>query len=209
LQDVAGEINSKGGEAVSRVADVTHYDEVAEAVQFARQTFGHPKVLINNAGQIEPIGRFLDTDLELWTQNIMVNLIGAQNAVRALFGDQTDLSGSVIVNISTGAAKVPREGWSAYCCAKAGVAMFTQHLHSEYGKQGLRVMGYIPGFVDTVMQEKIRASGINEISRMTREDMTPPERPAKVIAFLCSPEAAEFAGQELSFQDQALNARVF
>jgi len=87
--------------------------------------------------------------------------------------------------------------------------MFTQHLHSEYGESGLRVMGYIPGFVDTVMQEKIRASGINEISRMTREEMTPPERPAMVIAYLCSPEAAVYAGKELSFQDEELMSRVF
>lgn len=209
LEEVADGIRASGGKAAGIAADITNYDQTSRVVQFARETFGHPNILINNAGQIDPIGKFLDTSPEVWTQNIMVNLIGVQNAVKAMLRDQSDFSESVIVNISTGAARVPREGWSAYCCAKAAVAMFTQHLHSEYGETGLRVMGYIPGFVDTVMQEKIRASGINEISRMTREEMTPPERPAKVIAFLCSREAKEYAGQELSFQDENLMSRVF
>lgn len=209
LEEVADGIRASGGKAAGIAADITNYDQTSRVVQFARETFGHPNILINNAGQIDPIGKFLDTSPEVWTQNIMVNLIGVQNAVKAMLRDQSDFSESVIVNISTGAARVPREGWSAYCCAKAAVAMFTQHLHSEYGETGLRVMGYIPGFVDTVMQEKIRASGINEISRMTREEMTPPERPAKVIAFLCSREAEEYAGQELSFQDENLMSRVF
>lgn len=209
LEHVADEITLRGGKAAGVAADITKPDQMSRVIEVARETYGHPNILINNAGQIDPIGRFLDTNPEIWTQNIMINLIGVHNAVRVMLQDQADLSNSVIVNISTGAARVPREGWSAYCCAKAAVAMFTQHLHSEYGETGLRVMGYIPGFVDTMMQEKIRASGINEISRMTREEMTPPEKPAKVIAFLCSREAKEYAGQELSFQDEKLMSRVF
>ncbi|MGI9379779.1 MAG: SDR family NAD(P)-dependent oxidoreductase [Methyloligellaceae bacterium] len=209
LEAVVNEIKVDGGSAQLFVADITDYAPLLEFMSGLREEGKTASILINNAGQIDPIGRFLDTDPEVWKQNVMVNLVGAQNAARAFLTSSDDMSNCILVNISTGAARVPREGWSGYCCSKAAVAMFTQHLHSEYGDEGLRVMGYIPGFVDTEMQEKIRASGINEISQMTKQDMTSPAIPAQVIAFLCSPDGIDYAGQEVSFQDEALMARVF
>lgn len=209
LDAVVGEIEADGGSAQSFVTDITDYAPLLEFMNSMREQGRPVSVLVNNAGQIEPIGRFLDTDPEVWKQNVMINLIGAQNTARAFLTASDDISNCILVNISTGASKVPREGWSSYCCSKAAAAMFTQHLHSEYGDGGFRVMGYIPGFVDTEMQEKIRASGINEVSQMKKEEMISPTIPARVITFLCSPDGAEYAGQEVSFQDEALMARVF
>jgi NAD(P)-dependent dehydrogenase (short-subunit alcohol dehydrogenase family) len=58
------------------------------------------------------------------------------------------------------------------------------------------------------MQGRIRDSGVNPISQMKREDHWDPAEPAKVIAWLCSPDAVDLAGQELSMSDVDLRRRA-
>ncbi len=36
----------------------------------------------------------------------------------------------------------------------------------------------------------------------------PPEHPAQAIVWLCTPDAAEFAGQEVSLRDPAIRERI-
>ncbi len=102
-----------------------------------------------------------------------------------------------MVNLSTGAAHTPRDGWSAYCGTKAALAMFTRNIAKEYGDKGVFAYSLQPGMVDTEMQVRIRRAGINEISRIPREQLDPPERSANVIAWLAAERPAELAGQDL------------
>ena len=62
----------------------------------------------------------------------------------------------LVVNISSGAAKRPIEGWSAYCSAKAGLDMATRTLALEQSRETnpVRVLSFAPGIVDTRMQEE-------------------------------------------------------
>src|SRR5690606_41129368 len=61
---------------------------------------------------------------------------------------------AAVVNVSSGAAHAPREGWSAYCSAKAGLAMLTRSLDLEYRERGVAVFGLQPGVVDTRSEER-------------------------------------------------------
>jgi NAD(P)-dependent dehydrogenase (short-subunit alcohol dehydrogenase family) len=114
----------------------------------------------------------------------------------------------VVVNVSSGAAHQPLEGWSAYCAGKAGLAMLTQSMALELGPLGVRVFGLQPGTVFTQMQEKVRASGINPVSRIDPADHPPADDPARAIAWLCGEAAAELAGRELSIRDHELRTAV-
>ena len=78
----------------------------------------------------------------------------------------------------------------------------------EAGGRGVRVYGFQPGVVDTVMQDLIRDSGMNEVSRLTREQLADPSDPARVIGWLCTDEAVDLAGKELSISDQHLRRRA-
>src|SRR5690606_15700892 len=113
-----------------------------------------------------------------------------------------------IVNLSSGAAHRPMEGWSAYCAGKAGLAMVTQSLALEYGARGIRAFGFAPGVVDTDMQGEIRASGINPVSKLPRENLARGDDPARAIAYLCSAAAADLAGGELDMRDASCRARA-
>jgi NAD(P)-dependent dehydrogenase (short-subunit alcohol dehydrogenase family) len=163
-------------------------------------------ILINNAAVIGPIGRILDIGVEDWARNIETNLVGAFHAVQLALPAMLRKGSGTIINLSSGAAHRPQEGWSAYCAGKAGLAMLTRSVHMEYAAQGIRIFGFAPGVVDTDMQGAIRASGINPVSRLPRSALAPADDPARAIAWLCTPAADPLAGQELDVRSPELRA---
>lgn len=163
-------------------------------------------ILVNNAATIAPIGRIESLTTEAFSASIETNLIAQFDAIRHALPAIVARGRGTIVNLSSGAAHRPQEGWAAYCAGKAGMAMLTKSVHLEYGARGVRVFGVAPGVVDTPMQGVIRASGINPVSQLPRESLAPPEHPARVIAWLCTPAADHLAGQELDVRDPALRA---
>lgn len=186
--------------ATGHVADMT--DRIALTTLFD-QPFD---ILVNNAGIIGPIGRILDVQVEDWAKNIDTNLTAAFHATQLALRLMVAKGGGTIVNLSSGAAHRPQEGWSAYCAGKAGLAMLTRSVHLEYGAQGIRVFGFAPGVVDTDMQGTIRASGINPVSQLPRASLAPADEPARAIAWLCTPAADPLAGSELDVRNPDLRA---
>lgn len=197
-EDVAATISAGRAEAIR--CDVGRSDEVAALVAETHRIFGPPTILINNAGVVAPIGRIDMLDPEAFAASIRITLVGAAFAVRAVLPAMIEAKRGRIVNLSSGAAHRPLEGWSAYCAAKAGLAMLTRSIALEYGESGLRAFGFSPGVVDTGMQAEIRASGINPVSRLPRESLAPVDEPAEAIAFLCSLASDRFAGQEIDIR---------
>lgn len=186
--------------------DVRSYASVEAAVA-AAAGLGRLSVLINNAGVIEPQVRLAEADPAGWAENITVNLVGAMYACRAALPHLL-AGGGVVVNISSGAAGRPLEGWSAYCAGKAGLAMLTRSLHLEYGPSGVRAFGLRPGVVDTGMQGQVRAARANEVSKLRREELAAADGPARAVAYLCLPEAADLAGGEVNIADTAFRVRA-
>jgi NAD(P)-dependent dehydrogenase (short-subunit alcohol dehydrogenase family) len=201
-------IKANGGDACGFSCDVADYGAVEAMVGETRRRFGTPDILVNNAGAIEPIAALAHSDPAAWARNININLIGAYNVVRAVLPHMPANGGGTIINLSSGAAHRPLEGWSAYCCAKAGLAMLTETLALETAQSGLRVFGLSPGVVDTEMQVTIRASGINRVSRIPRSSLAPVEHPAAAIVYLCTDAADDLVGQEVALQDPAFRRRI-
>src|SRR4029077_13497118 len=125
-----------------------------------------------------------------------VNVIGAYHVVREAL-PLLLREGGVVVNLSTGAAHTPRDGWSAYCGCKAALAMFTRSIAKEYGDKGGFAYGLQPGLVDTEMQVSIRRAGIHETSPLPRNQLAPPERAPNAVAWLAAECTADLAGQDL------------
>ena len=163
-------------------------------------------ILVNNAGVIQPIGRLGEVDMEDWAENLRVNVVSAVSAIQLALPGLVTRRGTVI-NLSSGAAQKPMEGWSAYCAGKAALAMVTRCLHLEYGGQGLRAFGFAPGLVDTDMQAEIRLSGINPVSALPRAALRPAAEPGRAIAWLCSPDADDLVGQELDIRNPDIRSR--
>jgi len=74
----------------------------------------------------------------------------------------------VIANISSGAAKNPISGWSAYCASKAALDMYSRVLAEEQTarKNGIKVIAIAPGIIDTQMQDEIRSAKSEDFPRL-------------------------------------------
>ena len=208
VQAVAREITAAGGKAEAMACDVSDYATVERVVAATRQKLGGLDILVNNAGVIDPIAQRATSDPAAWAQNIQINLIGAYNVVRAVIGGMMAGGGGTIVNVSSGAAYRPLEGWSAYCSGKAGLAMMTRPIALETQGKGIRVFGFSPGTIDTEMQVKIRASGMNMISQIPRGNLSPVEHAVRGLIYLCDPAADDLIGQDAATRDEAFRKRV-
>ena len=205
---VARRISEDGGKAVATACDVADYGAVERLVRDTRDRLGPIDVLVNNAGVVEPIAMIAEADPAEWARGIQINLAGAFNAVRGVLLGMLAAGQGTIINLSSGAAHRPLEGWSAYCAAKAGLAMLTRSIALETEGKGIRVFGFAPGTTDTDMQVTIRASGVNRVSRIPRGDLTPVAHPARAIVYLCTEAADDLAGQEFALGDTAFRERI-
>ena len=207
IETIASEISAAGGTAIAQRCDVSVWNDVAKLVERCRQVFGSVDVLVNNAGVIEPIGPLATSDPNAWGHATDINFKGTYFGLRAALPIMQAQGKGVVVNISSGAATSPLEGWSQYCASKAAAAMLTRCADRE-AQGDVRVVGLSPGTVATDMQVKIKASGINPVSQLDPSVHIPAEWPARAILWLCTDEAAEFAGTDVSLRDEDIRRRV-
>ncbi len=207
--DAVSRIAAEIGDAAAGIAcDVTDLDQVRAAVDLAISRFGALDILIGNAGVIEPIARLDAADPAAWSRAIDINLKGVFHGMRAALPVMQAQGHGTIITISSGAAHNPLEGWSGYCASKAGAAMLTSCAHLEAGAAGLRIMGLSPGTVATDMQRVIKASGVGPIAQLEWEDHIPADWPARALMWMCSPDADDWLGREVSLRDEGIRRRV-
>lgn len=208
IEAVAETIRGAGGTAEAMACDVSRYADVAAMVERCRTAFGRLDILVNNAGVIEPIARLADSDPGHWDRIVDINYKGVYHGLRAAIPVMLQQGAGTIVNISSGAATGALDGWSHYCSTKAAVLSLTRCAHKEYGDQGIRVVGLSPGTVATHMQVAIKASGINPVSQLDPSVHIPPEWAARAVAWLCTEDAAEFAGTDFALKSDEGRRRV-
>lgn len=201
--DLATEI---GGVALA--GDVASAADMERVVADLVRQAGRLDVLVNNAGQIAPIAGIAAADPDEWGQAIDVNLKGVFHGMRAAMPVMLAQGGGTILTVGSGAAHAPKEGWSAYCAGKAGAWMLTRALDHEARAQGIRAISLSPGTVATDMQQAIRKSGINPVSKLDWSVHIPPEWPARALVWLCGPDGDDFLGAEVSLRDDDIRRRI-
>jgi NAD(P)-dependent dehydrogenase (short-subunit alcohol dehydrogenase family) len=190
---VAAEV---GGIALT--ADITHRDEVQQALDEAEQQSGPIRTLVDIVGM--PLtGPFTSLTDERWTEQF--NLVLTHVFLSAQIGASKIAAngGGSMVFISSLAGMVQIPGHIAYGIAKAGVIRLVAGLGQEYGPQRVRVNAIAPGFVRTPRVSALFSPELWErIDGMTPLGIagTPPEM-ASVIWFLASELASHITGQTL------------
>jgi 3-oxoacyl-[acyl-carrier protein] reductase len=179
--------------------DVRHADQVRSMVAEVTARLGAVDILVNNAG----IGLFKESirlSEDEWDMMIDTNLKGAFLCVQAVAPEMIARHWGRIINItSTGSIRVVR-GMGAYCASKAGLAMLTQALAAELGRDGITANGVGPSTVPTdINRAALAVPGMLEAEQQanpsgrigTLEDI------AAAVAFLASEAASWINGQNL------------
>jgi meso-butanediol dehydrogenase/(S,S)-butanediol dehydrogenase/diacetyl reductase len=212
-QSVDNAVAKLGGDrsrVIGLVADVTHEDEVRDAVARTVAAFGQLDIMVNNAGTIV-ISPLVDMTTQDWDHLVDVNLrgvfLGCREAARQMIAQGR---GGRIINGASGAGRRGAGLISAYAATKFGVIGLTQSLAVELALHKISVNAYCPGHVtstpmwDFIDREMSTITG-EEIGTAKRaaEREAPmgraarPEEVAAAVAFLASDEASFITGESL------------
>lgn len=116
---------------------------------------GERVVFVHNAGTVVPIGPAGEVDPQAYARAVLLNSAAPQVLGRAFLRATAALECEKhLVLLTSGAARKPYAGWSAYGAGKAAVDHWVRTVGLE--SNGVRVVAVAPGVVDTAMQGEIR-----------------------------------------------------
>lgn len=196
-----------GDRAVAVSCDVTDEDAVTAACDLAVERFGHLDIAVANAGR-GTYGMLVDHDLTEWQAIMDLCVTGVFLTIKHAARRLRD--GGVILTIASLNAVQPSAGMSAYCTAKAGVAMLTKVAAMELGHRGIRVNAIAPGLVDTdatagffqvpgVVDEFVDNTTVGRFAR--------PDEIAGLAAYLASDEASFISASLIGIDGGAATKR--
>ena len=197
-----------GGETCAIRCDVTDEQAVDAAFDRARERFGEPYVLVNNAGAAEP-GRFVETTRESWDRMLAVNLTSTFLCMRNVLPAMLEAKSGRIVNISSTAGVSAGSRIAAYAAAKHGVIGLTRSVAAETARHGITVNAVCPGYTETDMAQSAIDNLVRGMNRTPEEArallaatvprgrLIEPREVASAVAWLCSPGASGLTGQAI------------
>jgi len=155
LEEMANEMNARGGDSLPIAVDVTQPAQIEALVNAAVTHYGRIDILFNNAG----FGRLdwfemLDPVKDIQAQ-ITVDLLGVIWTARAVLPQMYQQSSGHIINMSSLAGWAAPPLYTVYSAAKFGVRGFTEALRREAAPLGVKVSAIYPGSAATEFQTHI------------------------------------------------------
>jgi 3-hydroxybutyrate dehydrogenase len=184
--------------------------KIASMISLAEKTFGRVDVLVNNAG-IQHVSPIEDFPVEKWDAVIAINLSSAFHAIRAVTPGMKQRGWGRILTTASAHSQVASPFKSAYVAAKHGIVGLTKTVALELARSKITCNCISPGYVWTPLVEKQipntmkarnmdRDQVINDVllaAQPTKEFVTL-EQVASLTLFLCSQDAAQITGANLS-----------
>jgi NAD(P)-dependent dehydrogenase (short-subunit alcohol dehydrogenase family) len=172
------------------------------SVQAAAARLLNVDLLVNNAGVLLGARLIGAADLAAARQEMEVNYFGLLRMCRAFAPILAANGGGTLINVLSILARMANPAGGGYSASKAAALSLTQAVRAELRAQGTRVIGVLPGFVDTAMAEGVSAPKIqpSEVVDVTldallmddQDDVYPGEQASQIAAWLLQdPKAVE------------------
>ncbi|MYX46132.1 SDR family oxidoreductase [Streptomyces sp. SID89] len=195
VADAAAEL---GPNAVGVAVDNADASAAERLIATARERFGaFHGVLVSVGGP--PPGFVADTTDEQWQSAFETVFLGAVRLARAAAAELE--AGGVIAFVLSGSVHEPIPGLTISNGLRPGLAGFAKSLADELGPRGVRVVGVLPGRIDTDRVRELDAlSADPEATRAASESRIPlrrygtPQEFGRAAAFLLSPAASFVTG---------------
>jgi 3-oxoacyl-[acyl-carrier protein] reductase len=199
--ETARQIEALGRKAAVFKGDLTRREDASALAAAVLARFGRIDVLVNNAGDLVERRPLLEMPEALWRQVLDLNLTSAFFVTQAVGPAMIERKRGVIVNVSSLAAhNGGGPGALAYSAAKGGLISLTKAMAKELAPRGVRVNCVAPGLIgQTAFHGKFTPREAFEATEKTipMGRAGTPDEVARVIAFLCGPDAAYLAGETI------------
>lgn len=194
-QEVA---ESAGSTCLPFHADVSNAADVRAILAFAKERFGAPTILCNNAGIQGPLQEAADYDEDAYERVMAVNARGVFLGMRYAIPIMLAQGGGAIINTASMASAVAFPQLVAYCASKGAVVMMTKTVAVEYAARGIRANCFCPGSIKTGMLDGMPKEYVDAVVQANPvKRVGEPREIADLALFLASDEAAFITGTEI------------
>jgi enoyl-[acyl-carrier protein] reductase III len=198
-EETAAEIQALGRRVLVVRANVGEVDQIVKMFDEVKEAFGGLDILVCNAasGFIRPA---LEQDPRGWDWTMNINARSVLFCAQQAHPLMKARGGGYIVSISSlGSIRVMPE-YIAIGASKAALEALTRYLAFELAADNIVVNAVSGGIVETdalkhfPRRDEMLAGGL---ARTPAGRLTVPEDIAKVVAFLCTPDAQMIRGQTI------------
>jgi SDR family mycofactocin-dependent oxidoreductase len=209
LEETVALVEAEGGKMVASVADVRDFHQLKAALDAGVEQFGRLDIVLANAAIAAMAFREVtdDEDLEMWTDVLNVNLVGAYHTAKAavphlIAGGQ---GGAVVFTSSTAGLRGfggLQGGGLGYAASKHGLVGLMRTLANALAPLNIRVNTVHPTAVNTMMAVNPQMVSFLEnypdggphLQNPMPVELLEPEDISAAIAYLVSDDAKYVTG---------------
>jgi len=170
LAALAEQIERTGGQALVLTGDVTKQGDAEQVVERTVAELGRLDTLVNNAG-VMLLGPAVNAPVSEWQRMVEINVLALLYCTHAALphllqaAEDSPRRVADMVNISSVAGRIARQGSGVYNATKFGVVAFSESLRQEVTARHVRVSLIEPGAVDTELASHNRPEVLEQIGR--------------------------------------------
>lgn len=144
-------VTDAGGRAIAAQADVRSEQAMRDLAGAARDWFGLPTLIVNNAGVGAGGAAVGEAALEDWRTVLDVNLWGVIHGTHVFLPLIQELGIGGVINVASAAGFAAAPAMAPYNVSKAGVLALSETLAAELAGTAVRVTVVCPTFVPTAI----------------------------------------------------------
>lgn len=153
--ETVNEIINLGGTAKFWKVDVSNEENVKEAIDEVKNTYGKIDILINNAGITGVDKKTHELTIEEWDQVFNVDVKGVFFCTKHVIPYMLENKGGSIVNLSSIYGTLGSHELTPYHAAKGAVFAMTKQDALSYAKNNIRVNSIHPGTIMTPLVKEL------------------------------------------------------
>ena len=179
-------------------SNVKNSEKISDTVNAIIAKESKIDILVNNAGIVKD-GLLIRMSDEDWLDVIDVNLNGMFYITKNVLKHMFKAKSGRIISIASVIGEIGNMGQANYAASKAGIIAFTKSIAKEYAARGILANAIAPGFIRTVMTDKLPEDVKDAIKKsIPLNKIAEPEEIANAVLFLCSELSAYITGTVLN-----------